>query len=304
MSSESNSSRKTEISSAKKAYITSDGRYIEEPAEEVHEELKKPRQVAKKQEAVIPKKKAVEKSDFNKKREQEFEKLESGLEHENDIFDDDGNIIEDESEIKQKLKELEQKIEEGINRLLELVEEKIAKPLNKIKAKFLSLLSKLINPVTSLLIKFTTVFERVLKRNKPESSEEITESQPETRLIHGCFDDMLNLNIVLTDNYDAPLYKKRGVALAKTEEALILMGAVDAIKQCAEFTKGMPPVAEGYYQGREVSQIMENVQDEDVTLFLGYVKTRPQKYIAKSWKMSETFATWLVNNAPMAEENV
>jgi hypothetical protein len=275
---------------SKKAYITSDGRYIEEPNDEV-EELKKPRQVSKKQESVIPKKKA-EKTDFQKKRGREFEKLDAELDHETDMFDEDGNIIEEESELKQRLKELEEKIEQSLTRIIEILDQKFKQPLIKLKNKFLSPINRVVN-----------VFKKVLNRRKQnEPNDEIIETPKEKKLSHGTFENMLELNVILTDNYDVPLYKKRNVALAKTEESLILMTAKDAIKQCAEFTKGMPAIQSGYYEGKEIIQVMGNVEDDDVTLFLGYIKARPQKYVAKSWKISETFATWLANNAPMSEE--
>ena len=282
---------------SKKAYITSDGRYIEEPNDEV-EELKKPRQVSKKQESIIPKKK-VEKTELQKKRGREFEKLDEELDHETDMFDEDGNIIEEESEIRQKLKDLEEKVEKVLTKIVELLDEKIKKPFIKVKNKFLSLTSRLLNPFTRIL----GIVEKVLKRGKTEEvKSKVIEQPKEKKLSHGTFENMLEINVILTDNYDIPLYKKRNIALAKTEESLILMTSKDAIKQCAEFTKGMPPIQSGYYEGKEVSYVMENVEDDDVTLFLGYIKARPQKYVSKSWKISETFATWLVNNAPMAEE--
>ncbi|MFN8577923.1 MAG: hypothetical protein U0354_13815 [Candidatus Sericytochromatia bacterium] len=283
---------------SKKAYITSDGRYIEEPVDEV-QELKKPRQVSKKQESVIPKKKKSEKSEYENKRGKEFEKLDEQLDHDTDIFDEDGNIIEEESELRQKLKEIEEKVEKALNRVLEIIVQKVKKPFVKVKNKALSLASRLLNPFTRIL----GVVEKVLKRGKKEEPKvEVIEEPKVKKLAHGTFENMIELNVTLTDNYDAPLYKKRSIALAKTEESIILMGAKDAIKQCAEFTKGMEPIKSGYYEGRLVTDIMENVEDDDITLFLGYIKARPQKYVSKTWKMSETFATWLVNNAPMAEE--
>lgn len=303
--SSNNSEPKKKISSAKKAYITSDGRYIEEPAEsEEVEELKKPRQMAKPQDSIIskavksnPESSANQKSDFQQKRKREFKKLDSELEHENDIFDEDGNIIEEESEIKQKLKDLEQKIEQSLNRILDIIK----KPFLVVKNKFLLITAKFLAP----LIKVLGFFEKFLSRFKKEEpvKEEVEQIQPQKKMTHGSFEDMISLNVTLTDNYDAPLYKKRSIALAKSEESLILLEAKDAIKQCAEFTKSMPPVQSGLYEGREISEIMENVSEEDITLFLGYIKARPQRYVSKSWKISETFATWLVNNAPVAEED-
>lgn len=289
-----------------KAYITADGRYIDPADATVHEELKKPRQVSKKEpETVKPQKKVSEKKDseYSKARKKQLESSHADSESSDDLFDEDGNIFEEESQAKQKLKELEEKVEQGLNRLKELIATKIKKPLLKVKAKALGFLSKFLNPLTFVITRFTDIIEKVVKRTKAnEPDKEIRETPVEKNLVHGTFENMTTLNITFTDNYDIALYKKRGVALAKSEENLILLSAKDAIVQCAEYTLEMPDVQEGMYAGRKVSDLMTNVTEEDIMLFLGYVKERPQKYISKSWKISETYATWLVNNSPVIEE--
>lgn len=295
--------------SGSKAYITSDGRYIEPTDDEVQEELKKPRQLSKKTNETIISKRANQErqksTDASGRKEKE--NADYQLEHEDDIFDEDGNFIEDENDAKQSLRELESKIEDSLNRLKDVFNLRIKQPLIKVRNRGLSFLSKFLNPVTFVLTKFTDIVEKVAKRTKSDDdleAQQIEQNIPERVMVHGCFEDMINLNIIFTDNYDIAMYKKnRQTALAKTEENLINETALEAIKQCAEYTKDLPPITEGAYQGRQVSEIMENVDYEDLTLFLGYVKKRPQKYIAKSWKISETFATWLINNAPMVDEN-
>ena len=116
---------------------------------------------------------------------------------------------------------------------------------------------------------------------------------------------MRDLNIIFTDNFDISFYKKKKEGMpsfSKIEEELMMANAIDSIKQCAEFTMDVPPVQEGIFEGNRVSSIMENVTDIEIKLFLGYVKVSPQKYTSKAWKISETFATWLVNNSPVAEK--
>lgn len=116
------------------------------------------------------------------------------------------------------------------------------------------------------------------------------------------FSDMLMLNITFTDNHRTPLYTQqqtRGTGrLGKMEEELIMNQALDAIRECAGFTAKLPDPSEGPYAGRPISDIMENVEPDDVRRFLAFVKSYPGKYIGKTWKISETFATWLLNNAP------
>lgn len=118
------------------------------------------------------------------------------------------------------------------------------------------------------------------------------------------FSDMLELNILFTDNMKKALYKKKpGMAqkMGAMEEDLIMSNALLAIAECAEFTTELPSPATGIYAGKRIYDIMSNVTKEDVAIFLGFVKAYPGKYIGKEWKISETFATWLINNAPIAE---
>lgn len=59
------------------------------------------------------------------------------------------------------------------------------------------------------------------------------------------------------------------------------------------------PISEGNYKGRKVLDVMMNARDEDLTEFLRFVAARPRRYAGNSWKISETFATWVIHGAPM-----
>jgi hypothetical protein len=119
------------------------------------------------------------------------------------------------------------------------------------------------------------------------------------------YSDMLELNIIFTDNMKKPLYKKKpnttAMRLGAMEEDLIMSNAILAINECAEFTLELPAPSTGLFAGQRIYDIMANVTKNDVSVFLGFVKAFPGKYIGKEWKISETFATWLINNAPTAE---
>jgi hypothetical protein len=135
--------------------------------------------------------------------------------------------------------------------------------------------------------------------------DEETPSAPEITAKHANYSDMLELNITFTDNMKKPLYKKKPnaatVRLGPMEEDLIMSNAILAINECAEFTLELPNPSTGLYAGQRIYDIMANVTKEDVAVFLGFVKAFPGKYIGKEWKISETFATWLINNAPVSE---
>ena len=141
----------------------------------------------------------------------------------------------------------------------------------------------------------------------PVAAEEAApepEAPPAETIQKAKFTDMIELNIVFTDNMKKPLYKKQQTMAQKLgamEEDLIFSNALLAISECAEFTADLPSPASGLYAGQKIYDIMSNVTKDDVGIFLGFVKAFPGKYIGKEWKVSETFATWLINNAPVAE---
>lgn len=138
-----------------------------------------------------------------------------------------------------------------------------------------------------------------------EQQEEEPQEEHSVDAQSASFSDMIELNIAFTDNMKKPLYKKpSGMAtkLGAMEEDLIMSNALLAINECAEFTLDLPAPTTGIYAGQKIYDIMSNVSKEDVAIFLGFVKAFPGKYIGKEWKVSETFATWLINNAPVAGE--
>jgi hypothetical protein len=137
----------------------------------------------------------------------------------------------------------------------------------------------------------------------PDWDEETGEKAAPEQL--GTFNDMLELNIIFMDNQRVPMYsmaQTRGTGrLGKLEEQFIMDNAMQAIRECAEFTNDLPTPTTGTYANEPIRAIMEGVQALDVGRFMAFVKAFPGKYIGKQWKVSETFATWLLNNAPGAK---
>jgi len=59
------------------------------------------------------------------------------------------------------------------------------------------------------------------------------------------------------------------------------------------------PVTVGKYKGQQLFAVMQKVTAADLFLFLKYVYDHPNKYMAQTWKISETFATWVVSGTPL-----
>jgi hypothetical protein len=70
----------------------------------------------------------------------------------------------------------------------------------------------------------------------------------------------------------------------------------------AEMLKAQPnnnlKIDEGRYKGGKLLEKMKMIEASDVLLFLEYVNARPSKYKGNTWKISETFATWMHGGAP------
>lgn len=61
------------------------------------------------------------------------------------------------------------------------------------------------------------------------------------------------------------------------------------------------PMVRGLYRGRSVMDVFENITDHDIDQFQRFVIDYSVKYMGLSWRFSETYATWLINNAPVSD---
>ncbi|NOT93358.1 hypothetical protein [Ferruginibacter sp.] len=57
-------------------------------------------------------------------------------------------------------------------------------------------------------------------------------------------------------------------------------------------------ITSGMFKGKKLFAAMQMATANNVKDFLDYVIARPQKYAGNSWKISETFATWMAAGAP------
>lgn len=62
-------------------------------------------------------------------------------------------------------------------------------------------------------------------------------------------------------------------------------------------------ISGGMFNGKKLFSAMMDVTANNVTDFLDYVLARPQKYAGNTWKISETFATWMTSGTPTVKRN-
>jgi hypothetical protein len=86
------------------------------------------------------------------------------------------------------------------------------------------------------------------------------------------------------------------------EDALLDSMVADIHFTGKYFTKNNPGMNEkistGRFTNKMVFETMMTNNRKDVSDFLDYIIARPLIYAGNSWKISEIFATWLVNGAP------
>ncbi len=56
----------------------------------------------------------------------------------------------------------------------------------------------------------------------------------------------------------------------------------------------------GLFDGKKLFATMQMITAENVKDFIDYVIARPVKYTGNTWKISETFATWVTSETPRA----
>jgi hypothetical protein len=116
--------------------------------------------------------------------------------------------------------------------------------------------------------------------------------------------DLHELNVDFTDNYDQPLFDFSRYANSRYTVSKMIVDpqamemALYAIRECAPRANAIPPATEGPYANIPLSEVMVAIGEPDLQAFLRYVKAYPGNYVARSLKISETFATWVVYGAP------
>lgn len=112
--------------------------------------------------------------------------------------------------------------------------------------------------------------------------------------------------IRLQNVYEEPLFDRYAIFnnWSEEDEKRIIDSMVADIKFTGKyFIENNPsvdkPINSGDYKGKKTLYVMAECKPVDVYNFLEYMIARPRLYAGRDWKVSEIFATWLSEGAPI-----
>ncbi len=119
------------------------------------------------------------------------------------------------------------------------------------------------------------------------------------------FFKMARLDIAFTTLNDSLFYQRDLMLIMPViyETHLLLTEMAEDIRRTGEAMTEQKndqdrEITKGVYKGQRLFAMMMKTTEQDVLKFIKYVYDRPDKYKAHNWKISETFATWIINGAP------
>ncbi len=180
-------------------------------------------------------------------------------------------------------------------------------------AKFLGALLTQLEPVIMLMQRINQkLVEKNLIQGRRKKFQNDTDhaDQPQNDLPPApppkvSFLELAEKNIVFCDNRKRPLYsleQMRGKhGYTASEEVLVPMimeNIIQAFQEVAPKAKAIPTPQSGMYAGRPMDQVMNNISEDEIMLFLNYVQKFPRGYVGKNFRITESFAGWVVSGTP------
>ena len=176
-------------------------------------------------------------------------------------------------------------------------------------SKFLAILLTQLEPILVLvqkinqkLVEKNIVPQRAQANTHQEESNEPVAPPPPEKV---SFVELAEKNIIFCDNRKRPLYtleQMRGkhgyVASEEVLAPMILENIVQAFHEVAPKAKAIPTPSTGIYANIPMDQVMENISEESIMRFLNYVQRFPRGYVGKNFRITESFAGWVVSGTP------
>lgn len=175
-------------------------------------------------------------------------------------------------------------------------------------SKFLTVLIIQLEPLFLLVQRINQkLIEKNLVQAKVEvkQPEEVPENTPPPPPEKVSFLELAEKNIIFCDNRKRPLYTleqmkgKHGYTVSEDVIApMILEEITKAFHEVAPKAKAIPTPTSGMYAGIPMDQVMEHITEEEIMRFLSYVHHFPRGYVGKSFRITESFAGWVVSGTP------
>jgi CHAT domain-containing protein len=127
------------------------------------------------------------------------------------------------------------------------------------------------------------------------------------------FHELALMQIMFLDNSRQRLYSLKQILTKDSkllEDSIVnksiadIKSIYDMVKDDDNYKSLRVKMTDGRYKGRTVLDVMAKTNKTDIIGFLKFVKSYPGKYIGTSWKIGEVFATWVINNAPLNNQEV
>jgi len=179
-------------------------------------------------------------------------------------------------------------------------------------SKFLAVMLTQLEP---LLLLVQSINQKLVEKNlikkqqqaEPNAEADETEANsppPPPEKIS--FLELAEKNIIFCDNRKRPLYsleqmrgKHGGYTASEAVLApMILEEITKAFHEVAPKAKAIPTPTSGIYANIPMDQVMEQISDEEIMRFLNYVQRFPRGYVGKSFRITESFAGWVVSGTP------
>lgn len=115
--------------------------------------------------------------------------------------------------------------------------------------------------------------------------------------------------IELTDVYENQFYHSMDIfSLNSQKEKAIMDSMVADIRFTGNAMKKQMPdqnqvIVGGLFNGKKLFDAMEMTTKKELEEFLKYLVLLPQNYAGNTWKLSEIYATWIINKSPQVIQN-
>ena len=146
------------------------------------------------------------------------------------------------------------------------------------------------------------------KKQRPVLKEDLVKFAYRPATAGTIFTELAARGIIFSDLSKVPHYSLTSILQMPNginEDSLIedmiagLKETVEMIMPTTDTSSSlMQPLPAGRYKGKTVIDVMNNATPQDVRDFFYFVLSYPGKYMGYTYKFNETFATWVLNQAP------